>query len=69
MLRALAAWQAVSAGYGSAGSQVSIAMLKSMGKLDVVEVLLQGHSADRHRCPGRHAVVHLSSTCPTRCRR
>src|SRR3954452_11470267 len=28
----------LSAGYGSAGSQVSLAMLKAMGKLDVVEV-------------------------------
>jgi tripartite-type tricarboxylate transporter receptor subunit TctC len=32
----------LSAGYGSAGSQVSIAMLKSMGKLDVVEVPYKG---------------------------
>jgi tripartite-type tricarboxylate transporter receptor subunit TctC len=31
-----------SAGYGSAGSQVSIAMMKSMGKLDVVEVPYKG---------------------------
>jgi len=31
-----------SAGYGSSGSQVSIAMLKSMGKLDVVEVPYKG---------------------------
>jgi tripartite-type tricarboxylate transporter receptor subunit TctC len=31
-----------SAGYGSAGSQVSIAMLKAMGKLDVVEVPYKG---------------------------
>jgi tripartite-type tricarboxylate transporter receptor subunit TctC len=31
-----------SAGYGSAGSQVSLAMLKSMGKLDVVEVPYKG---------------------------
>src|SRR5215510_6551202 len=28
----------LSAGYGSSGSQVSLALLKSMGKLDVVEV-------------------------------
>src|SRR3981189_420254 len=28
----------LSAGYGSAGSQVSIAMLKQLGKLDIVEV-------------------------------
>jgi tripartite-type tricarboxylate transporter receptor subunit TctC len=32
----------LSAGYGSAGSQVSLAMLKSMGKLDVVEVPYKG---------------------------
>jgi tripartite-type tricarboxylate transporter receptor subunit TctC len=32
----------LSAGYGSAGSQVSVAMLKSMGKLDVVEVPYKG---------------------------
>jgi tripartite-type tricarboxylate transporter receptor subunit TctC len=32
----------LSAGYGSAGSQVSIAMMKSMGKLDVVEVPYKG---------------------------
>ena len=32
----------LSAGYGSAGSQVSIAMLKAMGKLDVVEVPYKG---------------------------
>ena len=31
-----------SAGYGSSGSQVSIAMLKSMGRLDVVEVPYKG---------------------------
>ena len=31
-----------SAGYGSAGSQVSIAMMKAMGKLDVVEVPYKG---------------------------
>src|SRR5262245_41269493 len=31
-----------SAGYGSAGSQVSLVMLKSMGKLDVVEVPYKG---------------------------
>jgi len=31
-----------SAGYGSAGSQVSIAMMKSMGRLDVVEVPYKG---------------------------
>src|SRR4051812_6332133 len=31
-----------SAGYGSAGSQVSLAMLKSMGKLDVVDVPYKG---------------------------
>jgi tripartite-type tricarboxylate transporter receptor subunit TctC len=31
-----------SAGYGSSGSQVSIALLKSMGKLDVVEVPYKG---------------------------
>jgi tripartite-type tricarboxylate transporter receptor subunit TctC len=31
-----------SAGYGSSGSQVSIAMMKSMGKLDVVEVPYKG---------------------------
>jgi tripartite-type tricarboxylate transporter receptor subunit TctC len=31
-----------SAGYGSAGSQVSLAMLKAMGKLDVVEVPYKG---------------------------
>jgi tripartite-type tricarboxylate transporter receptor subunit TctC len=31
-----------SAGYGSAGSQVSLSMLKSMGKLDVVEVPYKG---------------------------
>ncbi len=31
-----------SAGYGSAGSQVSLAMLKSMGRLDVVEVPYKG---------------------------
>ena len=32
----------LSAGYGSAGSQVSVAMLKSMGKLNVVEVPYKG---------------------------
>jgi tripartite-type tricarboxylate transporter receptor subunit TctC len=32
----------LSAGYGSAGSQVSLAMLKSLGKLDVVEVPYKG---------------------------
>jgi tripartite-type tricarboxylate transporter receptor subunit TctC len=32
----------LSAGYGSAGSQVSLAMLKSMAKLDVVEVPYKG---------------------------
>jgi tripartite-type tricarboxylate transporter receptor subunit TctC len=32
----------LSSGYGSAGSQVSVAMLKSMGKLDVVEVPYKG---------------------------
>ena len=32
----------LSAGYGSAGSQVSLAMLKSMGKLEVVEVPYKG---------------------------
>jgi tripartite-type tricarboxylate transporter receptor subunit TctC len=31
-----------SAGYGSAGSQVSIAMMKAMGKLDVIEVPYKG---------------------------
>ena len=31
-----------SAGYGSSGSQVSLSMLKSMGKLDVVEVPYKG---------------------------
>jgi tripartite-type tricarboxylate transporter receptor subunit TctC len=31
-----------SAGYGSAGSQVSLAMLKSMGKLDLVDVPYKG---------------------------
>jgi len=32
----------LSAGYGSAGSQVSLAMLKSLGNLDVVEVPYKG---------------------------
>jgi tripartite-type tricarboxylate transporter receptor subunit TctC len=32
----------LSAGYGSSGSQVSLAMLKSMGKLDVTEVPYKG---------------------------
>jgi tripartite-type tricarboxylate transporter receptor subunit TctC len=32
----------LSAGYGSAGSQVSLALLKAMGKLDVVEVPYKG---------------------------
>ena len=32
----------LSAGYGSSGSQVSIAMLKSLGKLDIVEVPYKG---------------------------
>ncbi|MGE5639118.1 MAG: Bug family tripartite tricarboxylate transporter substrate binding protein [Clostridia bacterium] len=32
----------LSAGYGSSGSQVSVAMLKQMGKLDVVEVPYKG---------------------------
>ncbi|HTN26513.1 MAG TPA: tripartite tricarboxylate transporter substrate binding protein [Burkholderiales bacterium] len=32
----------LSAGYGSAGSQVSLALLKSMGKLDVVEAPYKG---------------------------
>jgi len=32
----------LAAGYGSAGSQVSLAMLKSMGKLDVVDVPYKG---------------------------
>ena len=32
----------LSAGYGSAGSQVSLAMLKQLGKLDVVEVPYKG---------------------------
>jgi len=32
----------LSAGYGSAGSQVSLSMLKQMGKLDVVEVPYKG---------------------------
>ena len=49
----------LSAGYGSSGSQVSLAMLKSMGKLDVVEVPVQGHSAGGHRRARRHALVHL----------
>src|SRR5262245_44142406 len=32
----------LSAGYGSAGSQVSLALLKSLGKLDVVDVPYKG---------------------------
>jgi len=32
----------LSAGYGSSGSQVSIAMLKALGKLDIVEVPYKG---------------------------
>jgi tripartite-type tricarboxylate transporter receptor subunit TctC len=32
----------LSAGYGSAGSQVSVAMLKALGKLDIVEVPYKG---------------------------
>src|SRR5215208_645283 len=32
----------LSAGYGSAGSQVSVAMLKAMGKLDIVDVPYKG---------------------------
>jgi tripartite-type tricarboxylate transporter receptor subunit TctC len=32
----------LSAGYGSSGSQVSLAMLKQLGKLDVVEVPYKG---------------------------
>ena len=32
----------LSAGYGSSGSQVSVAMLKQLGKLDVVEVPYKG---------------------------
>src|SRR3954451_18134296 len=32
----------LSAGYGSAGSQVSVAMLKQLGKLDIVEVPYKG---------------------------
>ena len=32
----------LSAGYGSAGSQVSVAMLKTLGKLDIVEVPYKG---------------------------
>ena len=32
----------LSAGYGSAGSQVSVAMMKAMGRLDVVEVPYKG---------------------------
>src|SRR5436190_3579489 len=32
----------LSAGYGSSGSQVSLALLKSMGKLDVVDVPYKG---------------------------
>lgn len=32
----------LSAGYGSSGSQVSVAMLKAMGKLDIVEVPYKG---------------------------
>jgi tripartite-type tricarboxylate transporter receptor subunit TctC len=32
----------LSAGYGSSGSQVSIAMLKSLGKIDIVEVPYKG---------------------------
>ena len=32
----------LSAGYGSAGSQVSVAMLKSLGNLDIVEVPYKG---------------------------
>src|SRR5262245_63656825 len=32
----------LSAGYGSSGSQVSLAMLKSMGKLDIVDVPYKG---------------------------
>jgi tripartite-type tricarboxylate transporter receptor subunit TctC len=32
----------LSAGYGSAGSQVSVAMMKAMGKLDMVEVPYKG---------------------------
>ena len=32
----------LSAGYGSAGSQVSLALLKSMGKLDVIEAPYKG---------------------------
>jgi tripartite-type tricarboxylate transporter receptor subunit TctC len=32
----------LSAGFGSAGSQVSLAMLKSMGRLDVIEVPYKG---------------------------
>ncbi len=34
--------KSLSAGYGSAGSQVSLALLKSLGKLDVVEVPYKG---------------------------
>ena len=41
MLRA-AATRAVSGGYGSSGSQVSLAMLKSMGRLDVLDVPYKG---------------------------
>ena len=48
-----------SAGYGSAGSQVSLAMLKSMGKLDVVEVPYKGIPQAITDTHGRPARLHL----------
>ena len=39
----------LSAGYGSAGSQVSQAMLRSMGKIDFVDVPYKGLPAGDHR--------------------
>jgi tripartite-type tricarboxylate transporter receptor subunit TctC len=55
-----------SAGYGSSGSQVSLALLKSMGKLDVLDVPYKGR-----RSPTRSAAPSPSpsSTWATRWRR
>src|SRR5258708_24739168 len=55
----------LSAGYGSAGSQVSIAMLKQLGKLDIVEVPYKGIPQTITDTLGRSlqlAFVHMPNT-------
>ena len=54
------------AGYGSAGSQVSLAMLQLDGQARLRRGALQGHPAGDHRRAGRLAAASPSSTSPTR---